>query len=55
MSPEINLSNYDQLILTRMPIIHGGKNRLSTNGAGTTEYPHLKNEVVPLSHTTYKN
>lgn len=27
----------------------------STNGAGTTEYPHLKNEVVPLSHTTYKN
>lgn len=26
----------------------------STNGAGTTGYPHTKHQVGPLPHTTYK-
>lgn len=26
----------------------------STNGAGTTGYPHIKHQVGPLPHTTHK-
>lgn len=31
------------------------KEQSSTNSAGTTKYPHAKNETGPLPHTTYKN
>ena len=42
-STEINLCIYSELNLTRIPrIYHGERIVFSTNGAGKTAYPHVK-------------
>lgn len=48
-SPEISPYIYGQLILN-----NGWKIVSSTNGVRTTRYPPSKNEIEPLTHTTYK-
>lgn len=35
--------------------INEGRTIFTTNGAGMSGYPHEKNEVGPLPHTTLKN
>lgn len=50
-TPEINHHIYVQLIFNKVTKkIHWS----STNGAGTTGYPHTKHQVGPLPHTTEK-